>query len=264
VDVGLEMVRAGHAAVFVFARPFQRLSAYQQAAETARNGGRAVWGSCAGNFHAPADAGGSDVVSRDDSAEGFVRRYYFLLNERRFSTAWSKFSAAQRRRLGPYVGWRSGFRRTLGTRINAVTVALAGRRAVVRVAIRSRDRDACSGQVVRQFFRVRWVLSPRGESWVATGVSARKVGGGAVRLRRSQCAPSRPSGSPPDRPRPPSSGGGRNCDPNYSGCLDPNASDYDCAGGGGDGPRFTGPVGVRGDDHFDLDADGDGVGCEDS
>jgi hypothetical protein len=55
----------------------------------------------------------------------------------------------------------------------------------------------------------------------------------------------------------------RTCDPNYSGCLRPNASDYDCAGGSGDGPYYTGPVRVLGDDHYDLDRDGDGVACED-
>ena len=59
-------------------------------------------------------------------------------------------------------------------------------------------------------------------------------------------------------------GGGSGCDPNYSGCLDPNASDYDCAGGSGDGPRYTGEVRVIGNDHYDLDRDGDGVACEDS
>lgn len=56
-----------------------------------------------------------------------------------------------------------------------------------------------------------------------------------------------------------------NCDPNYTGaCLNPNASDYDCRGGSGDGPYYTGPVKVVGVDHFGLDADGDGWGCEDS
>ena len=60
---------------------------------------------------------------------------------------------------------------------------------------------------------------------------------------------------------------GRNagCDPNYRGaCLDPSSPDYDCAGGSGNGPDYTGPVEVVGDDHFDLDRDGDGVACEDS
>jgi hypothetical protein len=52
------------------------------------------------------------------------------------------------------------------------------------------------------------------------------------------------------------------CDPNYTGaCLDPSASDYDCEGGSGNGPRYTGRVRVVGSDHFGLDRDGDGVGC---
>jgi hypothetical protein len=55
----------------------------------------------------------------------------------------------------------------------------------------------------------------------------------------------------------------RNCDPNYAGaCLKPDVSDYDCAGGSGDGPYYTGYVEVIGDDHYELDRDGDGVACE--
>jgi hypothetical protein len=53
------------------------------------------------------------------------------------------------------------------------------------------------------------------------------------------------------------------CDPNYSGaCLDPSASDYDCEGGSGDGPYYTGTVTVVGADPHGLDSDGDGIGCE--
>jgi hypothetical protein len=53
------------------------------------------------------------------------------------------------------------------------------------------------------------------------------------------------------------------CDPNYAGaCLDPYASDYDCEGGSGNGPDYTGEVTVVGVDHYGLDADGDGIGCE--
>jgi hypothetical protein len=53
------------------------------------------------------------------------------------------------------------------------------------------------------------------------------------------------------------------CDPNYSGaCLMPNVSDYDCEGGSGNGPYYTGEVMVVGVDHYGLDADGDGIGCE--
>jgi hypothetical protein len=54
-----------------------------------------------------------------------------------------------------------------------------------------------------------------------------------------------------------------NCHPSYVGaCLNPNASDYDCAGGSGNGPYYTGPVRVVGPDEFGLDADGDGYACE--
>jgi resuscitation-promoting factor RpfB len=53
-----------------------------------------------------------------------------------------------------------------------------------------------------------------------------------------------------------------NCTPGYRPCLPP-ASDYDCAGGSGDGPAYaSGPVYVEGSDPYDLDADGDGVACE--
>lgn len=61
-----------------------------------------------------------------------------------------------------------------------------------------------------------------------------------------------------------SSSSSSNCDPNYKGaCLDPNASDYDCAGGSGNGPKYVqGPIRVVGDDHYDLDSNGDGTACE--
>ena len=52
------------------------------------------------------------------------------------------------------------------------------------------------------------------------------------------------------------------CHPSYSGCLNPNVSDYDCAGGSGNGPYYTGMVRVIGPDVFGLDRDGDGWGCE--
>jgi resuscitation-promoting factor RpfB len=52
-----------------------------------------------------------------------------------------------------------------------------------------------------------------------------------------------------------------NCTSGYSPYLTP-ASDYDCAGGSGDGPKYTGLVRVTGSDPYGLDADNDGYGCE--
>lgn len=54
----------------------------------------------------------------------------------------------------------------------------------------------------------------------------------------------------------------KKCHPNYSGCLKADATDYDCAGGSGNGPYYTGRVQVYGSDPFGLDRDHDGVGCE--
>ena len=56
---------------------------------------------------------------------------------------------------------------------------------------------------------------------------------------------------------------GKNCTKGYKPCLHP-ASDYDCAGGSGDGPKYVkGTVKVTGSDPYGLDSDNDGVGCED-
>jgi hypothetical protein len=56
----------------------------------------------------------------------------------------------------------------------------------------------------------------------------------------------------------------RHCDRNYTGrCLRPNVSDYDCAGGSGNGPYYvSGPFRVVGSDHYRLDSDHDGWACE--
>jgi len=65
------------------------------------------------------------------------------------------------------------------------------------------------------------------------------------------------------KPPPPAKPVANNCHPSYEGaCLDPNSSDYDCEGGSGNGPDYTGTVRVVGYDEYGLDADGDGYGCE--
>jgi hypothetical protein len=80
-----------------------------------------------------------------------------------------------------------------------------------------------------------------------------RIGGAAVLNLYHDCEPS------PEQP-----GTAATCDPSYEGaCLDADASDYDCAGGTGDGPGYVqGPITVVGDDHYGLDSDGDGIACE--
>jgi len=53
------------------------------------------------------------------------------------------------------------------------------------------------------------------------------------------------------------------CHPSYEPCV-PIVSDVDCAGGSTDGPVYTGEVTVVGEDVYNLDRDGDGIGCEGS
>ncbi len=64
-------------------------------------------------------------------------------------------------------------------------------------------------------------------------------------------------------PSPAAASTSRDCDTNYAGaCLDSDAIDYDCEGGSGDGPEYTGLIQVVGADVYDLDRDGDGTGCD--
>lgn len=74
------------------------------------------------------------------------------------------------------------------------------------------------------------------------------------------------SGAPPSgsgTPTTPTSNGSTDgCVPGYSPCLKSGIGDYDCAGGSGDGPNYTGPVRVTGSDPFGLDRDGNGIGCQ--
>lgn len=67
-----------------------------------------------------------------------------------------------------------------------------------------------------------------------------------------------PAAAPAPAPAP-----GGNCDSNYTGACVPIAKDVDCAGGSGNGPAYVqGSVTVVGSDIYDLDSDGDGIGCE--
>ena len=82
-----------------------------------------------------------------------------------------------------------------------------------------------------------------------------------VTLVVAKTPPPPPSTAPP---APPTTAPPQRCHPSYEGeCLKVGIGDYDCAGGSGNGPNYVeGTVRVVGPDEFDLDRDGDGLGCE--
>jgi endonuclease YncB( thermonuclease family) len=246
MDAGLEMLRSGWAEVLVVDREFERLDGYRDAAEGPESG-------------APARCAARE---RRLSAVAFMRRYYRHVSDRRFGAAWRMLARRVRRDIGPFRAWRAGHRRSLGASVRNARARLSGVRAIVSLRLVTRDRDACSGRVVRQHFRGQWVLAAHGDDWAAVRQRMRKTGGGRVRLSKSECRPPRP----PRRPAPPPRVGPpppppRDCQ-GYDPCLPPGP-DVDCAGGSGNGPRYVnGPVRVSGDDPYGLDSDNDGVACE--
>lgn len=108
-----------------------------------------------------------------------------------------------------------------------------------RVSFKSRVSSATPGSVISQS--------------VAAGSTVHDGSKIAVVLAKAP--------KPPKPTKPPPTPVAEDCTPGYSPCLPP-ASDYDCLGGSGDGPMYTGRVTVTGSDPYGLDSDGDGVGCE--
>jgi hypothetical protein len=100
------------------------------------------------------------------------------------------------------------------------------------------------------------VVSKQESSQTAGTVISTRPAAGTDRLPGRSVAIVVAKAPPPPQPTP------SNCTPGYSPCLPP-ASDYDCAGGSGNGPEYVyGTVKVTGSDPYGLDADGDGLGCE--
>ena len=95
---------------------------------------------------------------------------------------------------------------------------------------------------------------------VTTEVSPRLVPSDSAYPLNDGLPASRDEPSPAEVPEPVEPANG--CDPNYEPCV-PIDSDVDCAGGRGNGPSYVrGPVRVVGRDVYQLDRDGDGVGCD--
>src|SRR6266542_3365311 len=107
-----------------------------------------------------------------------------------------------------------------------------------------------------------------GVAVLAFVLAASGCGGGKQQVAQPTATTSAPTVTePPPTTRkatPTTAAPARNCDPAYpDACLHDGIGDYDCAGGSGNGPNYVrGPIRVRPPDPFDLDRNGDGVGCE--
>jgi hypothetical protein len=195
------------------------------------------------------------------AAKATVRSYYAEINAQQYAAAWSRFSSALRASQGGFSSWRAGYAHTIDTQLLSIrTVEASPSEVVEEIELAADATDAC-GDPVSQVFAGTWTLVIEGDSFVGSSLDVQQTGGDTLVTDSSECAPPPApvpvtADSPPQPPEP-------TCDPNYAGaCLDPTSSDYDCAGGSGNGPDYTGAVAVVGSDPYGLDADGDGYACE--
>ena len=197
-----------------------------------------------------------EPVSPVDAARGAVRAFYTALDASQFRTAWEFLGPVPRSETDGFTSWRDGYSTTVSSEPRGLTVvSRAADEVVFAGSLDAEDVDAC-GDRIEQTFVGTWTVSQvSGETWIASDISLEKESGATPVFDGAECG----AGPAPPDPEP----AGSECDPNYGGaCLDPNSPDYDCEGGEGDGPDYTGFVEVVGDDPHDLDRDGNGLGCE--
>lgn len=186
-----------------------------------------------------------------------VRNYYSNLDAGEYRDAWRRLDAGVREDFNGYDAWVAGFATTVSQTPKRVRVIQSNaNHATVRLRLSAVDENVC-GDRYRQRFTGSWNLIRINGLWRAEGIQMQRVSGSGP-SPNEKCEEQPPEKEPDPEPNP-----GTGCHPSYDGvCLDPNSYDYDCVGGSGDGPDYTGPVQVIGPDQFGLDRDGDGFACE--
>jgi hypothetical protein len=199
----------------------------------------------------PTGRSGSSGRSPNEEVVAAVETFYRLIEAQRYSEVWRLVPPAVRAESGGYASWKAGYSANVRSdprniQVNTVTA----NRAEVSLDLYATDVDACTGNRVNQVFTGSWTLETVPGGWEPTAISFDKISGETPALSASECG--NDTGPAP----------AEDCTPGYSPCL-PLASDYDCEGGGGNGPEYvTGPVEVTGDDPYELDEDGNRIGCE--
>ncbi|MBK5231597.1 MAG: hypothetical protein JJE13_01255 [Thermoleophilia bacterium] len=206
-------------------------------------------------------------------ASSLIRDFYASIDDDEFAVAWEALSPNARDELQGFDSWRQGQEFNIATKVSDVWIERTSRlAAVAHVNLRAVDVDAC-GDRITQEFDGSWLVAERQKQLFLSSPDIQKSSGLDPVFEEAACPieaalveppPPDPDPSIPTEPySQPSEPTDPDCDPNYAGaCLDPNSYDYDCSGGSGDGPDYTGYVEVVGSDPYDLDSDGDGSGCE--
>jgi hypothetical protein len=164
----------------------------------------------------------------------------------------SKRPSAKPRRTVLDQGQRAGSRLRTGSTVSLV-VAAPLPRVPDLVGVQRRDAKR---ELRRAGFDVRTTTKEQTDS-ASPGTVIDQTPSGGTRVRPGATVTITIAVRPPEPPPP-----ADDCTSGYSPCLPP-ASDYDCAGGSGDGPAYAeGPISVTGSDPYGLDSDGDGVACE--
>jgi len=199
------------------------------------------------------------------SARDFVREHYREVNRRDFDAAFSDFSPDTRVQLGPKAAFIDGYDAMRRTSVHGLSIVSRNghKEVIVSFKLSAVAEDAC-GDRVDQEYEGTWTVEDRASGLALKDSVIEQLAGDELVSSPSECP----------APTPTSAGGGGNggdqspntlsgnCAPGYDPCLDASSPDYDCAGGSGDGPDYTGLVHVSGSDPYGLDSDGDGIGCE--
>ena len=214
-----------------------------------------------------------DPAPQPIEAAEYVERFYGLIDNYSYRSAWPLLPESVRDEAGSFEEWRRGYRVNIRSIPHNVRINSSSSSAVeIGVEVEAKDYDACDGHKVIQTFAGAWSFTRAGDEWVPQSIAMDKTSGETPRVFASDCPGTATGGG--------YGGGGYDDDGGY-GYGDDDGGGYGYGGGGGGGGGYQGlqstPGGdgtidcdqigstdiyVGSDDPNGLDADGDGYACE--